>query len=77
MSEILFKGWKHGLQKIPLTKLFQQKLNLNLNEAKDKTDALLDGKIFIIELESIDQAEDLVKEATVFGAVCEIIKDND
>ncbi len=58
-------------------RLFQQKANLSLKEAKDKTDALLDGKSFFIETEGISQAEELVKEATAIGAVCEIIKDND
>jgi hypothetical protein len=78
MPKVLFKGWKyHNLQKIPLTKLFQQKLSLSLKKAKVKTDALLDGESFIFETESIEQAEDIVNEATVLGAVCEIIKDND
>ncbi|HLM01662.1 MAG TPA: hypothetical protein VK400_11455 [Pyrinomonadaceae bacterium] len=77
MAKVLFKGWNYGLQKISLTKLFQQKANLSFKEAKSKTDTLLDGETFIIETESIGQAEELVKEATAIGAVCEIIKDND
>ncbi len=77
MSKVLFKNWKYGLNKIALTKLFQQKANLGLKNAKSKTDDLLDGKIFIIKTESFEQAEELVKEATAIGAVCEIIKDND
>jgi ribosomal protein L7/L12 len=60
-----------------LTKLFQQKLDLGLKEAKGKTDALLDGETFIFEIETIEQAEELVRKATAIGAVCEIIKDND
>ncbi len=77
MAKVLFKGWNYGLQKISLTKLFQSKANFGLKEAKGKTDALLDGETFIIETESFEQAEDLAKEATAIGAVCEIIKDND
>lgn len=77
MAKVLFKGWNYGLQKISLTKLFQQKAGLSLKEAKGKTDALLDGETFVIETESFEQAEELVKEATAIGAVCEIIKDND
>ncbi len=74
MVKILFKGWTYGLEKISLTKLFQQKANLSLKEAKGKTDALLDGEIFIIETEDISQAEELTKEATAIGAVCEMIE---
>ena len=77
MAKVLFKGWNYGLQKISLTKLFQQRANLGLRVAKSKTDALLDGETFIIETESFEQAEELVKEATAIGAVCEIIKNND
>ena len=60
-----------------LTNLFQQKANLPLDKAKSKTDALLIGETFVIETESIKQAEELVKEAMAIGAVCEIIEDND
>ena len=77
MVKVLFKGWNYGLQKISLTKLFRYKMNLPLDIAKSKTDALLNGQTFNIEAESTEQAEELVKEATAIGAVCEIIKDND
>lgn len=77
MAKVLFKGWTYGLKKISLTKLFQQKAKLPLSIAKSKTDALLDGETFIVENENIEQAEELVKEATAIGAICEIIKDND
>jgi ribosomal protein L7/L12 len=77
MAKVLFKGSNYGLQKISLTKLFQQKAGLRLKEAKQRTDALLDGETFIIETESFEQAEELIKEATAIGAVCEIKKEND
>lgn len=77
MAKVLFKGWNYGLRKISLTKIFQQKAGLSLTMAKSKTDALLDGETFIIETETIEQAEELVKEAAAIGAVCEIIKEND
>lgn len=77
MPKVLFSGWKSGLEKISLTKLFQQKAHLSLKEAKGKTDALLDGETFVVEIESIEQAEELISEATAIGAVCKIIKQND
>lgn len=77
MAKVLFRDFKWNLQKISLTKLLRYKMNLPLKDAKHNTDALLDGKTFIIETESFEQAEELVKEATEIGAVCEIIKDND
>ncbi len=77
MAKVLFKGFVYGLQKVSLTKLFRYKVNLPLNMAKSKTDALLDGETFIIETESVEQAEELLKEATAIGAICEIIKYND
>lgn len=77
MAKVLFKGPVYELQKVSLTKLFRYNFNLALDVAKSKTDALLDGKTFVIETESVELAEELVKEATAIGAVCEIIKDND
>lgn len=77
MTKVLFKGHKWNLQKVSLTKLQRYKMNLPLQDAKHNTDALLDGEAFIIETESDEQAEKLVKEATAMGAVCKIIKDND
>jgi hypothetical protein len=77
MAKVLFKGWSYKLQKVSLTKLFGYKMNLPLDTAKSKTDALLDGEAFILETESIDRAEELVKEATAVGAVCETINSND
>lgn len=60
-----------------MTKLFQSKANFGFKEAKDRTDALLDGETFIIETESFEQAEELVREAMAIGAISEIIKEND
>ncbi len=77
MAKVLFNGSVYGLQKVSLTKLLRYKFNLPLEVAKSKTDALLNGETFVIETESIEQAEELVREATAIGAVCEIIKDND
>ena len=77
MAKVLFKGPVYNLQKISLTKLFRNKMNLPLDIAKSKTDALLNGEKFIVETESVEQAEELVKEARAIGAACEIIKDND
>lgn len=77
MAKVIVKGWNYRLQKISLTKLFQEKANLSLKSAKHNTDALLDGETIIIETDSFEQAENLVKEATAIGAVCEIINEND
>jgi hypothetical protein len=77
MAEVMFKGWKYGLKKISLTKLLQKHCDLPLRIAKSKTDTLLDGEIFSIETKSFEHAKDLVKEATVLNAVCEIIENND
>ena len=74
MAKVLFSGHSWNLQKISLTKLFRYKINLPLKESKGYTDALFDGQTFVIETESIEQAEELVEEATAIGAVCEIIE---
>lgn len=77
MAKVLFKGWNCALKKMSLTKLFQQKANLSLSIAKGKTDALVNGETFIVEIEDIEQTEELVREATAIGAICESIEVND
>ena len=44
MATILLTGWRVGLQKIPLTLLLRELLNLPLHEAKANVDRLLEGQ---------------------------------
>ncbi len=77
MAKVFFSGYLPNLRKVSLTKLFRDKIDLPLDIAKGKTDALLNSETFIIKTVSFEQAEELVKEATAIGAVCEIVKNND
>ncbi|AMR28900.1 hypothetical protein A0257_18545 [Hymenobacter psoromatis] len=44
MATIVLAGWRVGLQKIALTKLQQELLQLPLKEAKENVDLLLEGE---------------------------------
>lgn len=44
MATIVLAGWRVGLQKIALTKLQQELLQLPLREAKENVDRLLEGE---------------------------------
>ena len=76
MPKVIFKGLTYEMQKVSLTKLFKEKLNLPLNSAKRNTDLILDGETVIVETETLEQARDLVEQATALGAFCEIINND-
>jgi ribosomal protein L7/L12 len=72
MTTLRIVGWNYGLQKVSMTKTLQKKLALGLKESKQITDAVLDGEIIILEIESEELAEDLANELIKIGAKVEI-----
>lgn len=76
MPKVKFKGWVQGLRKVSLTKLLQERADLSLTSAKYSVDRILDGETITIEMQTIEEANQLSKEASMLGAVCEIISDD-
>ncbi len=77
MAKVRFTGYKDGLQKVSLTKLFRNEANQPLDIAKGKTDRLLDGDSFDVEFETVEQARLFVEKATALGAICRIVIKDD
>jgi ribosomal protein L7/L12 len=68
MTTVRITGWRAGFQKIAHTKALQRMAGLSLKDAKDITDAILDGHTMSVTVSSDDVARDLVKRLQELGA---------
>jgi hypothetical protein len=75
MAKVILDSWREGLKKVSLTKLQVNMLGKPLTESKSNVDSLLDGKKVIIEIESLDLANEFLKEAQKVGVNCELVID--
>ena len=57
MALVRVTGWRPGLQKIGMTKLYRRELGITLKPAKAMTDALLDGNVQEFEITPDARAE--------------------
>jgi len=70
MGHVVLNDWKTGLEKVSLTKLQIDLLNLKLKEAKTNVDNLLEKKVVTIEVFDDVLASRFVEEANKIGAIC-------
>jgi len=70
MVMIKMISWNEGMQKISLTRLQMNLVQLNLKEAKDNVDALLDGEEIELSLKSREVAQKFILEAKKIGVNC-------
>ncbi len=73
MVKVILYNWREGLEKVSLTKLQRDMLGKSLRESKTNVDFLLSGKNVIIEVETIDLANEFLKEANKIGVDCELL----
>lgn len=71
MAKVILDSWREGFEKVSLTKLQVTLLGKSLTESKSNVDSLLDGKKIIIEIDSLDLANEFLKEAEKIGVNCE------
>jgi hypothetical protein len=72
MAKIIMKGWKKGLEKVSLTKLKIELLNISLKESKSNVDALLNDEEVILEIESDLLAKSFFDKAKKIGVICSL-----
>jgi len=75
MPNVVFTGWKQGLAKVGLNKLFQSRAGLSLSAAKAAVDRILEGHPVVLTLDSAREAQDLAREAQMLGAECSVVED--
>lgn len=70
MNKISFYGWAENMPKISATKLFQMVFKLSLSEGKSFTDRLLEGEIFILEVDEHQDVNFILKRFEEIGVKC-------
>jgi len=68
MNQIILYGWVAGLSIIELTKLIRTSCGMNLADAKDCIDRLLEGHDVELIFGQVSQTEEFVAAATALGA---------
>lgn len=71
--KIIIESWNEGFQKVTLTHLQIDLLNLSLKTAKNNVDKLLDGQSILIEIDNEQLALTFLKEATKIEVDCKIL----
>lgn len=71
--KIIIESWNEGFQKVTLTHLQIDLLNLSLKTAKNDVDKLLDGESILIEIDNEQLALTFLKEATKIEVDCKIL----
>jgi ribosomal protein L7/L12 len=74
MRYVEFYDWQYGYRKISSTKLFQEHFGMGLKEANERTNTLLDKQSFILRVESVEKADEVIKQFTEIGALCRLVE---
>ncbi|SFF30741.1 hypothetical protein [Spirosoma endophyticum] len=73
MRYIEFYGWQYGYRKISSTKLFAEHFGMGLKDAHDRTHILLDEQSFVLPVESLEKATEVINQFTAIGALCRLV----
>ena len=74
MRRVHITGWRHGLNKVAMTKAVRLHTGLNLAAAKSCTDSVLAGEAVTVDVPTPAGALKLVEELTALGAVAEVAR---
>ena len=75
MAKVRITGWRHGLNKIGLTKTIRVRLGFGIAEAKIYTDRVLEGEEVVLEVHDAASAKVFAHELDALGAnaVCDFL----
>ena len=73
MALVRVTGWRRGLQKISMTKVYRRELGITLKPAKEMTDALLAGEVQEFEVMPDSRAVAIAEELRQLGGVVEVV----
>lgn len=76
MYPVEISGWEKGFNKVAHTKALQEFCKLGLGDAKARTDAVLDGAIVLVGVETQDRAEELVARLIKMGAIARVKRES-
>ena len=72
MAQIRFTSWQPGFQKVRFNILLCERLGLSLSEAKGVVDAILQNKPVFVEINSTEDAANLLVQAKTLGVTGEL-----
>jgi ribosomal protein L7/L12 len=73
MTGLEIHGWVPGFNKVACDKLLKRVLGIGLKQAKDIVDAVLDGEVQVLQLQSKEEAEQLVMDLCRLGAKARVV----
>jgi ribosomal protein L7/L12 len=68
MTAVRITGWRRGLKKISHTQILHEMTGLSLREARDVTDAVLEGRVVPVIVQSDGVARELISKLRDIGA---------
>lgn len=77
MPTLKIVGYETGFQKVALTKLLQEALELDQTESRKMTDAIMSGNVISLEMDDADFVESLAEELIEVGAKVKIESDEE
>ena len=67
MRYIEFYGWLYGYRKVASTKIFAEHFEMGLAEAHEKTHMLLEKQSFMLPIENLEKANEVISQFTQIG----------
>jgi ribosomal protein L7/L12 len=77
MPTLKIVGYQTGFQKVALSKLLRETLELDEKESKKMTDAVMSGNVISLDFDDAEFAENLAEELSQVGARVEIESDEE
>ena len=77
MPKLKIIGYQTGFQKVTLTKLLQEALELDEKESRNMTDAIMSGNVIALDIDDAEFVEALAEELEAVGAKVEIEADEE
>ena len=77
MPTLKIVGYETGFRKVEMTRLLQEALELDAEESRKMTDAVMSGNVISLNMDDADFAENLAEELGEVGARVKIESDEE
>ncbi len=77
MPKLKIVGYQTGFQKVTLTKVLQDALELDEKESRKMSDAIISGNVIALDIDDAEFVEGLAEELEAVGAKVEVESDEE
>lgn len=77
MPKLKIVGYQTGFQKVTLTKVLQESLELDEKESRKMSDAIISGNVIALDIDDAEFVEGLAEELEAVGAKVEVESDEE